>query len=274
LIILYKGYGKYSNRLFQNLHFEAFCLEHGLAYANPSFVDIQHLYQAPPLCPPLQPARWLGLPLTNALIKLGCWGKVIAFDVDNATDPSSLLKAKNPAAKHQNTYVEGWGFRVHDLTRKYHETFRSKYALKPEFYQDNPLWQTLTAIPRQTTAVVGVHIRRGDYQTWQGGKYCFSDQVYRRVIQTLTQQIQAREQKACRFLICSNDQTSFQNDDQTLISHQPWYLDHWLMSHCDWLVGPPSTFTAWASYGGNVPVFHLQNASGEIDLADFAVCEG
>jgi len=43
---------------------------------------------------------------------------------------------------------------------------------------------------------------------------------------------------------------------------------------CDYLIGPPSTFTLWASYVGKVKYFHLKNKSGEIAIDDFVKCVG
>ena len=36
--------GNHSNRLFQNIHFQAFCLENNIIYKNPTFKDMQKLY--------------------------------------------------------------------------------------------------------------------------------------------------------------------------------------------------------------------------------------
>jgi hypothetical protein len=45
------------------------------------------------------------------------------------------------------------------------------------------------------------------------------------------------------------------------------------MAHCDYLIGPPSTFTLWASFAGGAKYFHIESGGRGIDLRDFARCE-
>lgn len=63
-------------------------------------------------------------------------------------------------------------------------------------------------------------------------------------------------------------------NDNIKKSTNEWYIDHFLMSKCDYLIGPPSTFTMWASYIGKVKYYHIENDSGEIRLSDFKYCKG
>ena len=47
--------------------------------------------------------------------------------------------------------------------------------------------------------------------------------------------------------------------------------DQWLMSQCDYLVGPPSTFTTWASFMGKVPLLHIMGKDQKVQLCDFVM---
>jgi hypothetical protein len=47
MIILAYGAGDHSNRLFQNIHFEAFCKEYNIDYINPSFFNMYKYYVSP-----------------------------------------------------------------------------------------------------------------------------------------------------------------------------------------------------------------------------------
>lgn len=53
------------------------------------------------------------------------------------------------------------------------------------------------------------------------------------------------------------------------VSKCKWYEDHSLMSMCDYLIGPPSTFTSWSSFIGNVPTYHIKDKYKKIELSDF-----
>lgn len=122
--------------------------------------------------------------------------------------------------------------------------------------------------------VIGVHVRRGDYKTWADGKYFFSDEVYEKYMDNLEQKIKQANGKRVKFIVFSNENISFKESDRILISLNEWYVDQYLMSICDYLVGPPSTFSAWASYVGSVKYFHIVDSSGVVELNDFLSCEG
>lgn len=44
------------------------------------------------------------------------------------------------------------------------------------------------------------------------------------------------------------------------------------MSKCDYLNGPPSTFTLWASYMGRVKYYQIKDNTGNIYINDFSYC--
>ena len=43
------------------------------------------------------------------------------------------------------------------------------------------------------------------------------------------------------------------------------------LAECDYIVGPPSTFSTWASFYGNVPIYRITDPSAEFSIADFKV---
>ena len=47
MIIVASRFGSHSNRLIQNLHFEAFCKENNIEYINPSFSNMRKYYKDP-----------------------------------------------------------------------------------------------------------------------------------------------------------------------------------------------------------------------------------
>lgn len=278
MIILFNGYGYYSNRLFQNLHFEAFCLENAIPYNNPTFEDIADYYVAPTDLGTSQRVRFLKSPLTKYIIKTGLLGQTITFK-DEDPDHVSMLLTQAQQYPQRDLYVDGWGFRAYDLTAKHQDLFVQKYALKETFYLHNPMLQLQLGVDRQTTVIVGVHVRRGDYRTWKGGQYFFDDQVYLNMMLDLEAKIAATYAKNCLFMIFSNEPTNFRETSprhpaHMHISENPWYVDHLLMSRCDFLIGPPSTFTLWASYLGKTKFLHITDDSGIVDLEAFTLCHG
>jgi hypothetical protein len=171
-------------------------------------------------------------------------------------------------------YVSGWYFRVPNLTKKYQNYFIQNYRLKEKYIKGNKLLEIINNLKNEGQYVIGVHIRRGDYKYWQSGRYYFDDCVYLKYMRTIGKDIETIYKKRYSFIIFSNENTSFNDKNNIYKSKNKWYIDHYLMSKCDFLIGPPSTFTMWASYVGKVKYFHIQNESGKIDLNDFILCEG
>ena len=264
-------YGNYSNRLFQNLHFEAFCKEYGIEYINPSFSDIYDLYKSP--CNLVKGLKYIKkYELKIKIIKkLKIYKFIKIFDTENDNYRDSLLS--NPSSFKHNIYVGGWCFRVQDLTEKYQDYFIEKYTLKEKYYLNNKFINLINKTKRSNKIVVGVHIRRGDYKDWQNGKYYFNDTVYEKYIYTL-KELFSEIKNECIFIIFSNENLLLEENEYIYKSTNEWYIDHLLMSRCDYLIGPPSTFTLWASYIGKVKYFHIENDSMNINLNDFKYCKG
>lgn len=269
MIVLFNGYGNHSNRLFQNLHFEAFCLENGIQYANPTFADMYEYYVSPVESKKENTAKFLRTRIGRYLIKYGLCKNVISFNNEDDNNAAMLLECSN-----QDCYVEGWSFRVHSLTAKYQDLFVEKYSLKDKYFINNSLYQKLTNIHRETTAIIGVHIRRDDYKSWMDGKYFFKDEVYKAYMLNLETKISKEYDKKCVFIVFSNESTACEDNTNTHVSNNDWYIDHLLMSKCDFLIGPPSTFTLWASYIGKTRFFHIKDGSGSIEIDKFKYCEG
>jgi len=264
VIVLIKKFGNHSNRLIQNLHFEAFCLEHGIEFANATFDDMSRYYFSPPPRRPMSGVRRLFIAkVMPKLSKMNIPANVFSFDTPESNDRSVLLN------RSKTCYVKGWQFRVHDLTAKYQDEFISRYSLKPEFYSGNALCKQFDEIDRDKSTVVGVHVRRGDYRTHLGGKYFFDDATYQKYIENFDAHLQQQGSSKNIFVIFSNEDITLNTSSQIVKSDNPWYVDQHLMSRCDYLIGPPSTFTMWASYIGKNRCFRIENTSGDISTEQF-----
>ena len=122
----------------------------------------------------------------------------------------------------------------------------------------------------QGALAIGVHVRRGDYRTAFGGAYCYSDEVYA----ALMEQCQSiwREQPIC-FFVVSNEPMNTRvyaerGLDVSVVSGTP-VEDIVLLASCDYIVGPPSTFSYFASYYGNVPRAVIGNAQQKLSDLSF-----
>lgn len=102
---------------------------------------------------------------------------------------------------------------------------------------------------------VVIHARRGDYQDWRSGRYFFSVKQYLEWAEDILQAFDYDE-----VVICTNDISSFERcmDDRMvsirLNNSERLEDDLSLMASSDWIVGPPSSFSMFASNYGSVPL--------------------
>jgi len=76
MIILSRGCGSHSNRLFQNINFEAYCKENNIEYINPSFFNLRKYYLSP--CKILKGIKGIFC-LTSFICKVARKLKIIAI---------------------------------------------------------------------------------------------------------------------------------------------------------------------------------------------------
>lgn len=116
---------------------------------------------------------------------------------------------------------------------------------------------------------IGVHIRRGDYKSYLGGKYYFSDECYLHIVE----QIRALyEGQKIRFLICSNEKFCISEDacDMFMIEKSDGITDLYALSRCDLIIGPPSSYSQWASFYGDVPLCLILSEKINVDKESFS----
>jgi hypothetical protein len=122
--------------------------------------------------------------------------------------------------------------------------------------------------------LVGIHVRRGDYSQWQGGRYYFDDETYLSAINQISSLLHDQGKKAI-FILCSNEPISPASpllEHPNITLHQKTAIeDLCLLSKCDLLIGPPSTFTIWASFFGSKPLCYLEIKNQKIELQQFSV---
>ena len=113
--------------------------------------------------------------------------------------------------------------------------------------------------------VVGIHIRHGDYANWEGGKYFYSIEQYRDVMQQVADRLGNQH---VTFLVCGNGNLSLDKFGDLNVRFGTGHLieDMYALAESDLLIGPPSTFTQWASFYGRVPLQVLVTADQEIEL--------
>ena len=122
---------------------------------------------------------------------------------------------------------------------------------------------------KESDIIVGVHIRKGDYQEWLDGKYFFEDGTYESFMAQIEQDL--APQKVTFFISTNGDVSDVIKKKHTTLRIENGNMAHDLygLSICDYIIGPPSTFSKWAALTGHVPLCHVYDPTKPILLDDF-----
>jgi hypothetical protein len=121
--------------------------------------------------------------------------------------------------------------------------------------------------------LVGVHIRLGDYRRYRRGIFHYQLQDYRRMMERMTALLSAMR---VAFLVCSDEQQESGAFAPFQVTIGPGTLlgDLFALAGCDYLVGPPSTYSLWAAFYGRKPLYHMVEPEPPADLSAFMVPDG
>lgn len=271
MIIFSNKPGQLGNMLFIYANLLAYGLEHRIKIANPAFYDYRDYFQGTHQQSKLfsrmryklsfYAARILDkLKFRSSLLSATCldWSESVDLDRDEKQLHASLC------------FLQGWQYRAPQSTRKHEAQIRSFFA-PTETYVN-----TLDAFFKQQVhaaeVVIGVHIRRGDYKSFEGGRYFYEIEQYHAIMKQAAALFAG---KNTHFLICSNETIpleKLQVSGATLTmapNHE--LLDMYSMARCHYIIGPPSTYSMWASVYGQVPLYQLREPGSELTIQDFAV---
>lgn len=156
-------------------------------------------------------------------------------------------------AKSRKVLVQGWMFRDPANVRKHRDVLCKFFKPVEPYY--STVEQEINDAKLSADILIGVHIRRGDYATFLGGKWYYSDEQYAQMMQQLVDAYAALG-KTCAFFICSNEAVDLSKyAGLTVLTKQRHFIvDLYALAKCDAIIGPPSTFSQWAAFYGQKPL--------------------
>ena len=119
--------------------------------------------------------------------------------------------------------------------------------------------------------LIGVHIRRGDYRRFNEGIWFYDISDYYDKIKEVAA-LERFTGKKIGFIICSDEkQIEFDSTHSFNIYFEKRHFieDLYLLAKCDFIIGPPSTFSIWASYYGSVPLYMISDKNTVIENNNF-----
>ncbi|PWS28924.1 hypothetical protein DHW03_03560 [Pedobacter yonginense] len=175
-----------------------------------------------------------------------------------AEDKTSTIFDLNRAdfvedATKRRVLVQGWMFRDPNNVRKHRDLICKFFKPVEPYY--SAVEKEINEAKLAADVLIGVHIRRGDYATFVGGKWYYSDEQYAQMMQQLVNEY-AEIGKTCAFFICSNEvvDLSHYKGLTVLIKERHFIIDLYSLAKCDAIIGPPSTFSQWAAFYGQKPL--------------------
>ena len=252
MIILCQRYGNHANRLMQNAHLEIFCHENSIRFLNADFEDMVPYFTG-----------------TKSVRFANAWrniSKVLPSKIMSSQLEVELDDIKEQLLQRRIQFVRGFGYRSYNLIEKYHDYIVDKYSIKEEL-KDKELLGIINKQRSEGKILVGVHIRRTDYREYLNGQYFYSIAQYKQIIENLRKLIGDHTS----YFVLFSDETIQIDLPNCTRSHGTWYQDLDSMSVCDYLIGPPSTFSCWASYMGSVPQYFIEDIDRPIQMNDFRV---
>ena len=170
--------------------------------------------------------------------------------------------------RHRNIVVSGWFVRYYDLFLKYRDEICELFTLDDQYTAPvKAKMQEAEQNSREKTVRLGVHIRRGDYAQWRDGQFFFSDEVYADHINRFAEM---HPGKALHVYLSTNDPSVSEEHFQKLcpkvcIHHLQGSApeDLFMLSECDYLIGPPSTFSMVAAMYRDIPLYRMDSADAQ-----------
>jgi len=284
MFVLARKYGRLGNRLRRAAHLVAASIDHGHTLVDLSFSEYAADFEAtrrdlfcryPPARRALPAPRWIRALLDRlatlalriarlvsppgALLRAVVWRDV---EVEYRLDAPAF---RDLARRSRILLFEGWTFRTSAVERH-------AAAIRAHFTPARALAERAEAIAAglrsKTEILVGVHLRRGDYDTWLGGRYHYPPSTYADLMRRVLTLFPGRR---VLFLVCSNEpvpKDPFDGLPYALGTDHP-VVDLYTLARCDYLLGPPSSFTLWASFAGDVPLWFVDRPEAEPSLEVF-----
>jgi hypothetical protein len=273
VVIANRRGGRLGNRLVLFGHLVAAAAEHGFRVLNPTFERYAPCFRGPArdlLCayPPrrLPATRRARRAAARIAVRAGeelaareqrreGTGRVVTLDPSERLDLNgeeflSLLRG------HRLVFLRGWAFRNADNCARHRELVCS-YLQPFDRHLERPRAMTEPA-RAEGRLVVGIHLRRGDYEKFKGGRLYYSHEQYARIMSGIEAAFPDRD---VAFVVCSDEPVPsepFHGLDVRIAAGSE-LEDLYTLAACDLIAGPQSTYSGWASYYGDAPRYVIED---------------
>jgi hypothetical protein len=165
-------------------------------------------------------------------------------------------------------FIYGWIFRAPAAMRKHAEAVRAYF--RPVEAYERISARAVVSLRQAADLVIGVHIRQGDYRAWKKGRCFFSVSQYAGWMRELADQCPGQR---VSFLVCSDEPRHAEEFPGLSVGFGPGSPmgDLYALAQCDYIMGAVSTFSQWASFYGNKPLYQLGDGTDHPERGKFRV---
>ena len=238
-MIFVSGFGQMCNNILQFGHLYAWGREHDV---NVIAMRFCYKYQYFAICKK-KLYNWF----TYLFAKYGAKLRLIPtvfFTEEKDMNPERI----NFLQKARFVVLKGWEFRDYDAFLDYREDIKNLFS-----FRSGIIKKVNGQLPplKENVIRLGVHIRRGDYKIWQNGRYYYSDEDFIQIIQSFCSLF---PENTIEILIVGNEKNLPQEKYRAALPAKIHFLsgnpgeDLYALSTCDYLIGPPSTFSLMAAF--------------------------
>lgn len=289
--------GELANQLWNYISIYAYCLEKGYALHNPSFYEYGKFFDLPKInffYDVLFFKPFTGNTQRKWSHKKRVWRKMykIFSDLYIKThkkthihipdNPKPFYLSPSPSmSQHTQAHealarlesqkssivFSGWLYRNPVGIERYRSEIRS--YIRPSKQVSYSVNQFLRPLRESYKHVIGVHIRQGDYATWQGGTYFVPQERVRDILREYLAQNSMNSGETC-FVIASDGPIKMENFTEftVKVTGKSMVEDLFILANTDAVIGSNSTFGDFAAYYGNIP--HIIFEKGPMDWSYYA----
>lgn len=246
-MIFITGYGQMCNNILQFGHVYAWAKERGV-----KTVAMRFCYKYPYFA--ISSLRGYNI-FTYLFAKYGAKAGLIPrvdFNGEQPPDASILHRLLT----ERFIVAGGWEFRDYDAFLRNKDQLRKLFAFRPSIVR-----RVDASLPAFTQGIrLGVHVRRGDYARWHGGRYLYSDADYLAIIRSFAA---AMPGQRLQIIIATNDASLSADvyrkalDCDVFAPGGNAAEDLYALSTCHYIISPPGTFSLVASFYNDTPLYWI-----------------
>lgn len=189
--------------------------------------------------------------------------------------PKIEFRLDNPeflASVNNKRIIFTWGYHFVDYVNLLKHSDRIREYFTPQSIHLANINALIEKARGTCEILVGVHIRHTDFKRYKDGKFYYDVDEYVDLMKKMEKLFPA---KKVGFLVCSDELQDIKRFEPLKVTFGTNHIieDMYSLARCDYIIGPWSTYSKWASFYGNVPIYNIDDVNLDFTLKDFKFFE-